>query len=194
MPPASQALGDRVEEGDPAGGIGDDDALADAFEGDTQSFALLGELRGAVLDALLQFGLGGAQFCLDLFSPLDLALQFFGRAHGQGLRRDAHQGDDGPPGDEGRDQFDGAGQAVGGPPEDDGLHEVGGAARQDEGTEEDEDEAERDVFAAQHEVAEDAGDGEIRRPDAQVGKDVQPAVGPCPGAAVPTAWEPGRVE
>src|SRR5436309_3466224 len=79
-------------------------------------------------------------------------------------------------------------------PEDNHFHEVRGAAREDEGAEQPEDRGEWNVAPPHHEIRDDARDGKIRSPDGEVGKDVQPAVGCAPIAAIPASGETFRVE
>ena len=109
-----------------------------------------------------------AQLLLGPHALGDLLLQFLGAPHGQSPWHKRHEGDDGSPGDDGREQLDQSRQTVRGPPEDDGFHQVRGAAGEDEGPEQPEDGTEWHVLLAQDKVDEDAGDGEVRGPHPQV--------------------------
>ena len=132
-----------------------------------------------------------------LLGPLalgDLALELAGRAHGQGLRRGRHQGDDRADRRDRGGQLDQAGQPVRGPVEQDHFHQVGGAAEDDEGPEQPEDPREGHIPPAADEVDQDDGDGEIRKPDQPVGDVVEQDQFGRPVAADSPRDEPGRVE
>ena len=146
------------------------------------------------LDLSRELRVGCLQRPFRLLTAGDLDLELFRAAHRQGLRSHRHEGQNCTPGDNRRDELDDPSQAVRRPPKDDGLHQMGCAARQDERSEEQEDPAKGDVPAAQHKVAEDAGNGHVGRPDTQVGKDVQPAVSRRPVSAVPARREARGVE
>ena len=68
------------------------------------------------------------------------------------------------------------------------------SAKENEGTEENEDFAEWQVFTPQKEIEQHAGNGDVGRPDAQVGDDVQPTMSCRPASARPTSGEVRGIE
>ena len=157
---------------------------------DAQEAALgihVGDADGRVLERAAEPLLALAQRLLGPLALGDLPLQLFRATHRQGPGHDRHEGDNGSPGDDGRNQLDESSEAVGGPPEDDRFHQVRGAAGKNEGTEEPEDATEWSIPAPQGKEAEHTGDGEVRGPYPQVREDVQPAMNRGPHPTMP-AW------
>ncbi|MFO0967505.1 MAG: hypothetical protein U0793_18255 [Gemmataceae bacterium] len=150
--------------------------------------------RLEVAHLCLELGVGAAQVRFRLGACGDFALQFLRAAHGERLGNDRDQGNDRRPGDDRGQELDEPGETIRRPPEDERLHQVRRAAGEDEQDEKDENTPKRDVAAPHDKGGQHARNGDVSRPDAEVGQDVEPAVGVGPVAAVPARGETGGVE